>query len=239
MWCWWRVRATLVFAAGGHGCWWWRRERATTGARAFWFGAGTHEVRQGKNHGRFGSLRRRGRSGRSGVSSTGAARGTCATLWVWRDHPRTIEKRFELRDRAKASWTAGSPHEHVFAGHAVVVDGRLQIAKSSKFDFAPIYRPDDPNIRSRGRCCASHLELVTACRALDRRAALGDKRVIEVVDSAAALAGDFHEATESFPCCASKGNKCAGICCSPTATDLCALRTSASVGTGHVCHGSA
>ncbi len=132
-------------------------------------------------------------------------------MGVWRDHPRAIEKRFEFRDRAKSSWAAAAPDEHVFAGYAAVVDGCLQIAQGRKFDFASIYSPDDPNVGTRGWYRAPNLELVAARRALDGRAALGNERVIEVVDSATALAGDFHETPESFPCCGSEGNKCAGI----------------------------
>lgn len=145
--------------------------------------------------------------------SSRACKRTCAARSVCR---APIEERFELRDRAEASGATASFYEDVVTRDSVVVDGRLQIAQRGKLDFATVDCSDNPNIRARGGHCASHLELVTARGALDRCAALGNERVIEVVHGTAALAGDFHEAPESFPCRASEGNKSAGIWCAPT-----------------------
>lgn len=209
----WRLRTITFAAAGdGHRRWWWQRTATNrrSGRIVVVHARGAHEVRQRKNGRIFRALRRCGRDRVDGGGTTGEC--ACTTLRVWRDHPCAIEERFEFRDRPESSWSAAAPDEHVFTGDSAVVNGCLQIAQGGKFDLATIYGPDDPNVRTRGWCCASNLELMAARRAFDCCAALGNERVIEVVDGATALAGDFHEAPESFPCCASEGNKCAGIC---------------------------
>lgn len=171
------------------------------------FDSSTHEVWQREHDGVFGAL---GRDGWDCCSAR-ACKSTRPTLGVWRVHSGAIEKRFELGDRTKTSWATASTNEHVFTGHSIVIDGGLEIPQSRKFDFPAIDCSYNPNIGPRRGYGATHLELVAACRALDRGATLGHERVIKVVGGAAALAGDFHGAIESFPRCASEGNKCAGI----------------------------
>jgi len=104
-----------------------------------------------------------------------------------------LEERFELGDGAQ--WpkrVAASARQHVGWADLTLGYGTLQIAERRVDELTPRAFADNPALRRAAAAAREDLELMAAVRALDRRATLGNERVVEVVFGATATAADVH-----------------------------------------------
>jgi hypothetical protein len=186
---------------------------AAGGAEGCGNGLRAADHRQSRSPGNPGPLRgpqRRAAPGRRALRRRATGRCPPSPWTVLDEHAsQTAEKGLELRDRPEPPRPRASSRKDIVAIDLRPRDRSLQLPEHRELELPPVDGPHDP-LLGQHPIGAAHLELMPASGALDCRPALRDERIVKLVLSAAALAGDVHRfAVRPSRCGLSAGVRCA------------------------------